>query len=142
MRQHHHLHACALCDLSVVDMVPARASIALARLAAAEMVVHHDQHIALVSQLDQLVTQSAVARVTDGSNARIQSIRQALELRLYVLRVSRRDRPAVALDDVACVHLAHVRLRTMPRRNATARLEHIDAALMLDARAYVRVVYA
>ena len=45
-------------------------------------------------------------------------------------------------DDVARVHLPHARRGPRARRRAAARLEDVDAALVLDARANVRPVDA
>ena len=57
-------------------------------------------------------------------------------------RVADGDLPAAALDDVAGVHFPHARRRAPARRRAAARLEDVDAALVLDARADVGAVDA
>ena len=88
------------------------------------------------------VAGAAVARVADRSFLGVEPKGEALEIRLHVLRVADGDLPAVALDDRARVNLGDARRRPLARQLAAARLEHVEAAAMLDARADVGTVDA
>ena len=59
-----------------------------------------------------------------------------------MLRVPGGDLPAVALDDRAGVNLGDARRRPLARQLAAARLEHVEAAAVLDPRADVGTVDA
>ena len=88
------------------------------------------------------VAGAAVARVAHRTFLGVEPQGEALEIRLHVLRVADGDLPAVALDDRAGVNLGDARRRPLARQLPAARLEHIEAAAMLDARTDVGTVDA
>ena len=76
VRQHQRLHAGAFGDDRVVAVVAARGAIGRRRLGAAEVVVHVDQQVAALGQLDDRVAGAAVAGVADRALLRVDAGRR------------------------------------------------------------------
>ena len=140
--QHERFDASAFGDDGVVLVIPAGRAVRRRRLGPAEIVVHVDQDVAAFGQLHDGVARAAVAGVADRSLGGVDAKREALEIGLDVLRMADGDFPAVALDDRSRVDLGDPRRRPLAGRLAAPRLEHVQAAAMLDARANVGTVDA
>ena len=106
------------------------------------MVVHLDEDVSAACELDDLLGEAAVAGIAHRPIVGIETKRETFEIRLHVRRVTDGHRPAGAVHDVAGVDLPHAGGRPPAGRRAAARLEDVDAALVLDAGADVRSVDA
>src|SRR5262245_36547357 len=91
------------------------------RLGAAEVVIHVNEDVTALRQLDDGIAGTAVAGVADRSVAGIDSESEALEIRLDVLRAANRDLPAVAVDDGTRVDLRDFGRRAAARQLAAPR---------------------
>jgi hypothetical protein len=87
--------------------------------------IHVNQDVAALRQLDDGIVGTAVTGATDRSLADIDAESQTHEIRLDVLRMADGDLPSVAADHRAHTELRHLRRRTPARQLAASRLELI-----------------